>query len=392
VPVVALDAGNFFDLPTEKGRMQTKILVEAMDELGYDVVNVGEREVRLGWDNLQEFVGEAEFRLVSANFVNGTDQKPVFDPHTVIDVPREKGKPVRVGVVGAVRFNSLFEAKGPNDVPMKIVHPLEAVRGEVAALQKKKVDLIVFLAAMPLEDASRIVEEVPGIDFVFGAFGGRVTLTAERVGTTEIVYLDNRGQRVGETRVFLQEQGGVGSATTVHHLGRQYPDDPAMAEFVARRLEAARPAPSRPAPAVQAPPPPAEPARPLGAYVGSEECSRCHSGPHRQWQDTGHSHALDTLRAAGKASEAACVSCHVTGFGQGGFVDADETPQLAAVGCESCHGPGRAHLVNLAAPYGAVDVATCTRCHDRANDPDFDYYALLPRVTHGATQAAASAP
>jgi hypothetical protein len=397
---VALDAGNFFDLPTDKGTLQTKILVEAMDRLSYDVVNVGERDVRLGYDNLQKFVGEADFRIVSANFVRAADRSPIFDQHAVVEVPRAAGKPLRIGVTGAVRFNSLFKEPGPAGSEMVIVHPTEAVRAQVEKLRGKNVDVVVLLAAMPIEDASRIAADVPGIDFVFGAFGARVTPNAERVGTTELLYLDNRGQRMGETRVFLGEDRSVSSETTLHQLSRLYPEDRAMAEFVGSKLGEARAAAAAEAAAKlgaagkpAAPPSVAAPPAPTGPFVGTGECRRCHAGEHAQWEATAHAHALDTLRAQSKDGDAGCVSCHVTGWqAPGGFVSADATPALAAVGCESCHGPGRIHVANLAARYGAIDVATCTRCHDRTNDPDFDYYALLPRVSHGDRHAAAGTP
>lgn len=43
--------------------------------------------------------------------------------------------------------------------------------------------------------------------------------------------------------------------------------------------------------------------------------------------------------------EPKCVSCHVTGFGKpGGFVSIEQTPELAGVQCEECHGAASEYL------------------------------------------------
>jgi len=44
-------------------------------------------------------------------------------------------------------------------------------------------------------------------------------------------------------------------------------------------------------------------------------------------------------------TDAECVRCHSTGYGKpGGFVDIKSTPDLAGIGCETCHGPGGTYI------------------------------------------------
>ena len=59
---------------------------------------------------------------------------------------------------------------------------MTAVKAQVKALKADKVDIVVVLAAMHMQDAKRVAEEVPGIDYVFGAYGGMYS--QEDIGTT----------------------------------------------------------------------------------------------------------------------------------------------------------------------------------------------------------------
>ena len=87
-------------------------------------------------------------------------------------------------------------------------------------------------------------------------------------------------------------------------------------------------------------------------YLGAAECKRCHMGSHRSWKKMKHAKAWDVLKAEHRKPTAtdkdgrACISCHVTGFGdakRGGFVDAKSSKHLLGVQCEACHGPGSRH-------------------------------------------------
>jgi hypothetical protein len=169
-------------------------------------------------------------------------------------------------------------------------------------------------------------------------------------------------------------------------------------------------------------------------YIGSEKCASCHQGEFAKWGDTKHSHALEALEKVAKRPglrnfDGECVVCHVVGLGyKTGFENAEKTPHLKHVGCESCHGPGSGHasapnnadLLKLLSTWKQdksdrlPDVATmeklaklnplergampippaqqrmintvtsaCMKCHDTDNDPHFDLFKYWPQIVHG---------
>ncbi len=114
-----------------------------------------------------------------------------------------------------------------------------------------------------------------------------------------------------------------------------------------------------------------------GDYVGSERCSDCHSTIHNNWLNTLHAGALNTLEEIGQDTNESCIGCHVVGFGEpGGFTSRALTDDLAGVGCEACHGPGRAHASNAEdeslRPVINLTAEVCGRCHTGDHHPNFD--------------------
>ena len=122
------------------------------------------------------------------------------------------------------------------------------------------------------------------------------------------------------------------------------------------------------------------------SYVGGSQCETCHGDIAKTWQGSRHAHAMDSLKKSKQENLPACVKCHVTGFEQdGGFIDAELTPEMAGVQCEECHGPGSAHVSNPAEkPVGAKapGVDLCRKCHTVKQDPGFSYEKKSAEV-HG---------
>ncbi len=147
-------------------------------------------------------------------------------------------------------------------------------------------------------------------------------------------------------------------------------------------------------------------------YIGVMKCKNCHAAAEvgnqiEVWQKMDHAKAFTTL-ASDEAKKIAaekgiadpqkddkCVKCHVTAFGVAPELIAKGFDQKYGVQCESCHGPGEAHMkARLAAaaaePEGAPktykqlgegelitapDVKVCLTCHN-SESPSFKSFCF----------------
>lgn len=154
-------------------------------------------------------------------------------------------------------------------------------------------------------------------------------------------------------------------------------------------------------------------------YIGSKNCRKCHIKEWRSWSETKMAKAFEVLKPGERAeakteagldpekdytTDPTCVKCHVTGYGEpGGFVDIETTPDLAGVGCESCHGPGgtytqdgymtlqnkdykKEELVAVGL-VGEITREQCVGCHNSespfvGDDFVFDFEAKKDEGTH----------
>jgi len=110
-------------------------------------------------------------------------------------------------------------------------------------------------------------------------------------------------------------------------------------------------------------------------------CGNCHIGPQRQWEETAHADAWDALQESGQA-QSFCESCHtISELGSTVTGDVAYTATTDAryedVQCESCHGPGLAHVTNPSdetVPLAAMSVGValtegCGECHQGTHHP-----------------------
>ncbi|MEM7408615.1 MAG: multiheme c-type cytochrome [Myxococcota bacterium] len=144
-------------------------------------------------------------------------------------------------------------------------------------------------------------------------------------------------------------------------------------------------------------------------YVGSEACRSCHEAEFATWAAGPHAASLASLETKGESTNPDCLRCHTTAFDRkGGFpasASVGDHPDLARVGCESCHGPGGNHVAESSVKLGSivslgdkcdscVILQICGGCHDDANDPGFEFevQAKIDKIRHATIEAGTGKP
>ncbi len=155
-----------------------------------------------------------------------------------------------------------------------------------------------------------------------------------------------------------------------------------------------------------------------GQFVGPAKCRECHKEQYDSWKKTRMANSFDVLRSGVKAQEKqmagldpdkdythdeTCLPCHTTGYGLvGGFVSIEETPHMAGVSCEACHGHGGTYAKTVMDPkeptFKTVDARAaglnypptenvCRECHNAKSpfvgmDYKFHYDDRVKLGTH----------
>jgi nitrate/TMAO reductase-like tetraheme cytochrome c subunit len=107
-------------------------------------------------------------------------------------------------------------------------------------------------------------------------------------------------------------------------------------------------------------------------YVGSQSCKACHDYEYEKWNSNLHAKAYSTLEQVGSQFDPECVICHVVGMDyESGFISPQKTGHLAGVGCENCHGPGSEHILAPRETRLTGPKSTCLDCHTPEQSGDY---------------------
>jgi 2',3'-cyclic-nucleotide 2'-phosphodiesterase (5'-nucleotidase family) len=194
--LLLIDAGDYIHPVHERGDQLNWFILETMGEMGYDAMTLGELELLRGADYVRSILDATRVPITLANARFADTGKPVGELFLI----RQRLQ-VRCAVIGLISEEFSNQESSFNAVGFRVDDPV-SVAAKLVPEVGADADLVVVLAHMVVEEATRLAEAVPGIDLI--VLGHRPGTGAPiEVGETLLVKPGQRGQYVGETRIVL---------------------------------------------------------------------------------------------------------------------------------------------------------------------------------------------
>jgi hypothetical protein len=367
--ILFLDAGGAPGGTSAYQKVKFEAILRGEKVMGIAAHNLGGPEAALGAEYLREVRAKLAVPFVSANL---RDSKGELVAEPILFVERG-GK--RFAITGLL--SRKFAVEG-----IRIDEPRETFLNFVKPKLGKH-DVLVILAYLPEEELRQLAKDLPEAQLVLGGPAAQ-SIPPHQEGPTLLAGVTNKGKFL----LHLEPSDGKGKRWQgkVVELGPQFADDDQQKDNLKRYLDLLEakdfhaqetgfdrdgvghlPADSR--------------------VAGNDACVKCHQDDCKQWKDSKHGHAWETLETRGYHVDSYCQKCHTNGYGlPGGFVSRRESLplRLQGVGCESCHGPSQAHVRDPKQHTGYFHAKDrCATCHDPENSPGFNYDTYWERIRHG---------
>lgn len=351
-PVVFLVNGTLSGGAGRQDEIKLETLAESFRAMGVTAINLGAGDARLGRGALLSAIQLSEDRFVSTSLAESPTRPAP---------PYALQGPFLVGGISAGE-QTLSSTLGENPLA-----PDKAASWLVSQAKRRHLIPILMLAD-GREAATSLAKKNPDLKLIVYSASGEARM--EMVGGTALITPGENGKEIARVAYTNGEFSGFAGI----NLGPQHKDDPVVSRLYKDYL-------SRVSdeklldklPRVK-----------TAAFAGSAKCGSCHRKAGETWLASAHSRALRTLELDGHGRDPDCVKCHVAGLSSTfGYRSRMLTPALAGVGCESCHGPGKAHsLAPIATRMAKIGPSPCKTCHTPNTSPGFGFAAYWKKIAH----------
>ncbi len=214
-----MDAGNaLWSNQQPAAETEGKLVVEAMNVMGYDAMVIGDLDLQLAPDVLRQRIADAQFPILSANLKTPADDKLLAQPYVLLDVGGRTA-----GIIGLTWDSAAVSAD------QYVLLNAEEALAQYARELQEQTDIIIVLSNMGTEEDMRLSSQVSGIDLIVGGRSREAMPQGwrnEQTGTI-LVQAGAQGQWVGRRQLHLDSEGTVTDySDELLLLTDEYADDP----------------------------------------------------------------------------------------------------------------------------------------------------------------------
>lgn len=198
---------------------QGQIMVDVMNEAGYDVVTIGNNEgLNFSQDQLSQRYQSAHYQVVLSNLHTHQDD----------DAPRWAHKKLIKNIagiqIGLIGLTAPYQTYALNQY--HILEPMAALKQAVDHLTSQGIHNIFLLSHLGYPKDLQIAESFPEIQLIFGAHTHHVLFDGERHHETLLVASGRYGEFVGEVEIEFNQEGFIDAlqakTTTIDKLAKDY--------------------------------------------------------------------------------------------------------------------------------------------------------------------------
>jgi 2',3'-cyclic-nucleotide 2'-phosphodiesterase (5'-nucleotidase family) len=212
-------------------------MLEGMQAIGYDAINLGERDFLLGAQFLLDMKQKFQLPLISANVYYADSTTRFLDPY-IIRTYSSGGlnlfkKSLRIGIFGVVMQRQTL-SYGNESINLITKDPIITAK-QIVAEMRDKCDVIIALVHLTSLQVNKLVEEVPEINILVGTHEYSPRTAAIQIGDSWLIQTGSKGQYIGNINILLDEQRRITSLNgVVESLGSNISDDHSINALISK--------------------------------------------------------------------------------------------------------------------------------------------------------------
>lgn len=209
--VIYLDAGDTLHGTVMASLDRGESMVKILNETGVDAITPGNHDYNYGIDRLIELSKKMNFPVLAANVVKKGIffDKNIFEEYIIKDVDGRK-----IGIFGLSTPETAFKTNPKNIEGIKFLDPVKTAKKIVKKLKKEKVDYIIALVHLGLDESSDInnrsnnlAKMVPEIDLVVDGHSHTTLPNGLEVNGNYVVQAGEYDKNLGKVIITINPDG-----------------------------------------------------------------------------------------------------------------------------------------------------------------------------------------